>query len=66
MLSAASDLAKRFVDGDHIKVINGVHKDESGLVIKVENNIVTVLSDSTLKPVSTCSGGGGGMAQPGE
>lgn len=48
----ASELAKRFLEGDHAKVINGVHKDESGLVLKIENNVVTLLSDTTLKPVS--------------
>jgi transcription elongation factor SPT5 len=51
----ASQLAKRFVEGDHAKVINGVHKDESGLVLKVENNVVTLLSDTSLKPLEVFS-----------
>jgi transcription elongation factor SPT5 len=44
-------IAKRFVDGDHVRVLNGVHKDVSGLVLKVDNNVVTILSDIDLKPV---------------
>jgi transcription elongation factor SPT5 len=44
-------LTKRFSDGDHAKVVNGLHRDESGMVIKVDNNIVTLLSDTTLKPI---------------
>ena len=48
---SASDLAKRFSEGDHAQVINGVHKDETGLVLKIENNLVTLLSDSSLKTV---------------
>jgi transcription elongation factor SPT5 len=43
------------VEGDHAKVINGVHKDDSGLVLKVENNVVTLLSDTTLKPLEVFS-----------
>lgn len=47
----ARDLAKRFTDGDHVKVISGVHKDSTGLILKVEDNIATILSDSTFQPV---------------
>ncbi|KAJ3277095.1 transcription elongation factor spt5 [Terramyces sp. JEL0728] len=47
----ARDLAKRFTDGDHVKVISGVHKDATGLILKVEENIATVLSDSTFQPI---------------
>jgi transcription elongation factor SPT5 len=43
------------VEGDHAKVINGVHKDESGLVLKIENNVVTLLSDTSLKPLEVFS-----------
>lgn len=55
MQYSAHDLAKRFSDGDHAKVVNGLHKDESGLVLKVENNIVTLLSDTTFKPIEVFS-----------
>lgn len=51
----ASMLAKRFVEGDHAKVINGVHKGESGLVLKVSGNIVTILSDVNLNPIEIFS-----------
>ncbi|KAJ3361314.1 transcription elongation factor spt5 [Kappamyces sp. JEL0680] len=41
-----AELAKRFVEGDHVKVVNGVHKEKSGLVLTISNNVVTILSDS--------------------
>ncbi|KAI8894347.1 hypothetical protein BC833DRAFT_605194 [Globomyces pollinis-pini] len=52
---AASEIAKRFVEGDHAKVMSGIHKDQSGLVLKVDNNVVTLLCDSTLKPIEIFS-----------
>lgn len=48
---AANQLRKRFLEGDHVKVINGKHKDETGLVIKISNSIVTIVSDLTLKEI---------------
>lgn len=48
---SASELSKRFREGDHVKVANGVHADETGLVVKVSDNTVTLLSDTTLKTV---------------
>ncbi|ORE14174.1 transcription elongation factor Spt5 [Rhizopus microsporus] len=47
----AKQLRKKFKEGDHVKVINGRYKDESGMVVRVEDNIVTLLSDATLKEV---------------
>ncbi|ORX44147.1 transcription elongation factor Spt5 [Piromyces finnis] len=48
---AANQLRKRFLEGDHVKVINGKHKDETGLVLKIVGTIITVLSDLTLKEI---------------
>jgi len=48
---AANQLRKRFLEGDHVKVINGKHKDETGLVLKIVGSIITVLSDLTLKEI---------------
>jgi len=39
------------LEGDHVKVINGKHKDETGLVLKIVGSIITVLSDLTLKEI---------------
>ncbi|KAI8839264.1 hypothetical protein BC829DRAFT_421031 [Chytridium lagenaria] len=47
----AKDLRKKFDEGDHVKVIYGMHNGETGLIIKILNNIVTILSDTSLKPI---------------
>ncbi|GBL47957.1 hypothetical_protein [Candidozyma auris] len=47
----ASDLRKLFTAGDHVKVIEGVHTDESGLVIKIDGDSVVFLSDQTKQDV---------------
>ncbi|KAI9468509.1 MAG: hypothetical protein EXX96DRAFT_590896 [Benjaminiella poitrasii] len=47
----ARQLRKKFNEGDHVKVINGRYKDESGLVVKIQDNIITLLSDASLKEV---------------
>ncbi|KAJ1553056.1 transcription elongation factor spt5 [Cladochytrium tenue] len=54
-----NDLRKRFDEGDHVKVMSGSHAGETGLVIKILNSIVTLLSDSTLKPVGASDIGSG-------
>ena len=46
---------KQFRAGDHIKVLNGKHANETGLVVKVEEGITTFLSDLSLKEVSVFS-----------
>ncbi|KAI9593796.1 hypothetical protein BDF19DRAFT_148566 [Syncephalis fuscata] len=48
-------LRKRFQQGDHVKVINGRYKDETGLIVKVADSIVTVISDTTMKEISVFS-----------
>jgi transcription elongation factor len=45
-------LRKRFHQGDHVKVVNGRHKDETGLVVKVTDSIVTLISDVSMKEAS--------------
>jgi len=45
----ADKLAKYFKIGDHVKVISGKYKGETGLILRVDNNIVTLLSDLTKK-----------------
>ncbi|WEJ95832.1 transcription elongation factor spt5 [Yamadazyma tenuis] len=46
-----SDLRKVFLPGDHVKVIEGKHSEETGLVIKVENDSVVLLSDQTQEDI---------------
>ncbi|KAI9834653.1 MAG: transcription elongation factor spt5 [Phylliscum demangeonii] len=46
-------LRKYFREGDHVKVEGGSRfRDEVGMVIKIEDDRVTLLSDSTLKEVT--------------
>lgn len=47
----ATDLRKVFASGDHVKVIDGVHTDETGLVIKIDGDSVVFLSDQTKQDV---------------
>lgn len=44
-------IRKLFKEGDHVKVVHGRFKDESGMIVNVKDNIVTILSDATLKEV---------------
>ena len=41
----ANELRKHFQIGDHVKVIGGQFEGESGLVIRVEDNVAIVFSD---------------------
>lgn len=47
----AGDLRKVFTPGDHVKVIEGKHSEETGLVIMVENDTVVLLSDQTQEDI---------------
>jgi transcription elongation factor SPT5 len=48
----ATELRKKFDVGDHVKVASGIYKGVTGLVINIENNVTSILSDADLKPVS--------------
>jgi transcription elongation factor SPT5 len=66
-------LRKRFREGDHVKVIGGSRfRDEVGMVIKIEEDRVTLLSDQNNTEItvfskdlreSSDSGGGGSLGQ---
>lgn len=51
----SSSVRKRFKPGDHVKVTSGKHQDETGLVVKIEDNFTTFLSDLTLSEVTVFS-----------
>ncbi|ORY05248.1 transcription elongation factor Spt5 [Basidiobolus meristosporus CBS 931.73] len=51
----ARQLRKRFAQGEHVKVINGRFSGETGLIIKVEDNVVTMLSDVSMTQVTVFS-----------
>ena len=48
----ARSVRKRFKAGDHVKVMAGANLDETGLVVKVKDDVVTFLSDLTLEEVN--------------
>ena len=48
----AHELRKHFKIGDHIKVIAGRYEGDTGLVVRVENNVAIVFSDLTMHEVS--------------
>jgi transcription elongation factor SPT5 len=52
---AAKSVRKRFSQGDHVKVLSGAHADETGLVIKVENDVITFISDLSQSEVTVFS-----------
>ncbi len=44
-------MRKRFKEGEHVKVVNGIHTDETGLILNVVDNVVTILTDASMKTV---------------
>lgn len=47
----SGDLRKVFALGDHVKVIEGKHTDQTGLVIKLDGDSVVFISDQTQEDV---------------
>ena len=48
----ASRLRKKFSQGDHVKVLNGKHKDATGMVLEVKGTTVTLVLDDTMEEVN--------------
>jgi len=48
---APGELKRFFEVGNHVKVVNGKYDGESGIVVKVEPNIVMLVTDSLQKEV---------------
>jgi len=51
----ADQVRKSFKPGDHIKVLRGKNVNESGLVLKVKDDLVTFLSDLSVQEVTVFS-----------
>ena len=49
----ARELRKFFKMGDYVKVIAGRYEGDTGLIVRIENNIA-VISDLTLHEVCVC------------
>ncbi|KAJ1966623.1 transcription elongation factor spt5, partial [Dimargaris xerosporica] len=45
-------LRKRFRTGDHVRVVSGHHTGETGMIVTVADNVVTLLSDLSVKEVT--------------
>ena len=50
----ARELRKFFKMGDHVKVIAGRYEGDTGLIVRIENNIAVIFSDLTLHEVCVC------------
>ncbi|XP_026395303.1 putative transcription elongation factor SPT5 homolog 1 isoform X3 [Papaver somniferum] len=44
-------VCKSFKPGDHVKVVFGAHKGVTGMVIKVNSNVLIILSDATKEDI---------------
>ena len=51
----AHQVRKRFKVGDHVKVMRGKNVNESGLVLKIQDDLVTFLSDLSIQEVTVFS-----------
>ncbi|KAI3404424.2 SPT5 [Candida oxycetoniae] len=47
----ATDLRKIFSEGDHVRIVEGKHFDETGLIIKIDGDSVLLVSDQTKEDV---------------
>lgn len=50
---SAFEIKKYFKTGDHVKVINGKYEGDTGLIVRVEDNLVILISDITNDEVSS-------------
>ena len=48
----AHELKKSFRMGDHVKVIGGRYEGDTGLIVRVEDNMVVLFSDLTMHEVN--------------
>ena len=48
----ASELRKHFKIGEHVKVIGGRNQNETGLIVRVEENTAIILSDLTMEEIT--------------
>ena len=47
----AIELQKHFKMGDHVKVLAGRYEGDTGLIVRVEDNMVVLFSDLTMHEV---------------
>jgi transcription elongation factor SPT5 len=49
------ELCKYFEPGNHVKVVSGTQEGATGMVVKVEQHVLIILSDTTKEHVSDTS-----------
>lgn len=47
----AHELQKHFKMGDHVKVLGGRYEGDTGLIVRVEDNMVVLFADLTMHEV---------------
>lgn len=47
------ELCKYFEPGNHVKVVSGTQEGATGMVVKVEQHVLIILSDTTKEHVSS-------------
>ena len=45
------ELCKYFEPGNHVKVVSGTHKEATGMVVKVDQHVLFLLTDTTKQQV---------------
>ena len=48
------ELRKSFQQGDHVKVIAGRYEGDTGLIVRVEENMIVLFSDLTMHELKVC------------
>uniref|UniRef100_A0A0C9RJB2 Transcription elongation factor SPT5 n=1 Tax=Wollemia nobilis TaxID=56998 RepID=A0A0C9RJB2_9CONI len=51
LICKENELCKFFKPGDHVKVVSGTHQGATGMVVKVENHVLVIVSDTTKEDV---------------
>lgn len=49
------ELCKYFEPGNHVKVVSGTQEGATGMVVKVEQHVLIILSDTTKEHVGAVS-----------
>lgn len=51
----AREISKYFESGDHVKVVNGSHSGETGMVVRVEGPVCYIFTDATKEEIKAFS-----------
>ncbi|KAK9492981.1 hypothetical protein V1508DRAFT_417014 [Lipomyces doorenjongii] len=51
----SNSLRKKFNQGDHVRVIGGKYKDETGMVVRIKDDVVTIIGDLSMAEITVFS-----------